>query len=116
MERHEYADKPDALWQHGSMLSRSNGIGAGSASMRFKINGLRMYFRADGLGHTSSADTFYSRRGDGPYYVWQFDKEPGQWRGSRVIAASFAPRELLAATWKSVPGALQSKLGEHYME
>jgi hypothetical protein len=82
----------------------------------FKMNGLRMYIRpleSEALGVIS---VFYSRRGEGPYYLWRFEEKLGQWRGSRVASGDFAPRELLMASWKKVPSALQTKLGEHYLD
>jgi hypothetical protein len=82
----------------------------------FKMNGLRMYSRSAGPEQLSVAAIFYSRRGDGPYYQWSFEAKAGQWRGSRVRVADFAPRELTMANWKNIPAALQAKLGEHYMD
>jgi hypothetical protein len=82
----------------------------------FKMNGLRMYLRAAGAEPRTGPAVFYSRRGDGPYYQWRYEEKAGQWRGARVSAADFAPRELLMANWKNVPTALQTKLGEHYLD
>lgn len=82
----------------------------------FKMNGLRMYIRPVGAETRSGSGVFYSRRGDGPYYLWRFEEKLGQWRGSRVSSTDFAPRELLMASWKIVPSALQTKLGEHYLD
>jgi hypothetical protein len=82
----------------------------------FKMNGLRMYLRSAGTESRIGPAVFYSRRGDGPYYQWRYEEAVGQWRGSRVSAADFAPRELLMANWKIVPVALQAKLGEHYLD
>jgi hypothetical protein len=81
----------------------------------FKMNGLRMYLKSVDKGR-SAPPVFYSRRGDGPYYVWRYEEKLGQWRGSRVNPSEFAPRELLMANWKIVPSALQTKLGEHYLD
>ena len=80
-----------------------------------KMNGLRMYLRPVDK-ERSGSKVFYSRRGDGPYYVWRYEEKLGQWRGSRVNTSDFAPRELLMANWKVVPSALQTKLGEHYLD
>ena len=81
----------------------------------FKMNGLRMYIKQAGTA-TTSPDVFYSRRGEGPYYLWRYEEKLGRWRGSRVNSTDFAPRELLMASWKIVPTALQAKLGEHYLD
>ncbi len=82
----------------------------------FKMNGLRMYFRPLASEALDVISVFYSRRGEGPYYLWRFEEKLGQWRGSRVASGDFAPRELLMASWKKVPSALQTKLGEHYLD
>lgn len=75
-----------------------------------------MYLKSVGTEPRIGPGIFYSRRGDGPYYQWRYEEQAGQWRGSRVSAADFAPRELLMANWKIVPSALQTKLGEHYLD
>jgi hypothetical protein len=81
----------------------------------FKMNGLRMYTKPV-AGTRNGPVVFYSRRGEGPYYLWRFEEKLGNWRGSRVNLTDFAPRELLMASWKIVPSALQTKLGEHYLD
>lgn len=92
------------------------GVSAPHLHGNFKMNGLRMYLRSVGTEPRTGPAVFYSRRGDGPYYQWRFEETVGQWRGSRVSASDFAPRELLMANWKIVPIALQAKLGEHYLD
>lgn len=82
----------------------------------FKMNGLRMYLKASTRQPPDGPTVFYSRRGDGPFYVWRFEEKGGQWRSSRVNSGDVLLRELLMATWKTVPSALQTKLGEHYLE
>jgi hypothetical protein len=82
----------------------------------FKMNGLRMYLKASSRVPTDGPTVFYSRRGDGPFYLWRFEEKRGQWRSSRVSSGEVVLRELLMATWKTVPSALQTKLGEHYLE
>ena len=89
---------------------------AAPAQTGFKMNGLRMYTKPGGAGTRVAPVVFYSRRGEGPYYLWRFEEKLGQWRGSRVNLTDFAPRELLMASWKIVPSALQTKLGEHYLD
>ena len=95
---------------------RPAGAAASELHGSFKMNGLRMYLRSMGTEPRTAPTIFYSRRGDGPYYQWRYEETVGQWRGSRVSAAAFAPRELLMANWKIVPSALQTKLGEHYLD
>ena len=80
------------------------------------MNGLRVYINTIVADTRNSDGVFYSRRGDGPYYLWRYEEKFGQWRGSRVLSADFAPRELTMARWKIVPMTLQDKLGEHYLE
>jgi hypothetical protein len=79
------------------------------------MNGLRVYVNtidADTLSH----GVFYSRRDAGPYYRWRYEEKLGQWCGSRVQAADFAPRVLSMARWKIVPMKLQDKLSQHYLD
>lgn len=87
-----------------------------ASTQGFKMNGLRMYIKQVVAPMTNGPDVFYSRRGEGPYYLWRFEEKLGRWRGSRVNSTDFAPRELLMASWKIVPTALQAKLGEHYLD
>ena len=89
---------------------------AAPAHTGFKMNGLRMYIKQVGTETSSGPGVFYSRRGEGPYYLWRYEEKVGQWRGSRVSSGDFAPRELLMASWKIVPSALQTKLSEHYLD
>jgi hypothetical protein len=81
-----------------------------------KVNGVRIYTATAPAIATAGDDVFYSRRGDGPYYRWFFEKTIGKWRAARVIDAAFIRQSLSLATWKTVPVALQTRLGEHYLE
>ncbi|MEP6920648.1 MAG: hypothetical protein ABI967_05935 [bacterium] len=80
------------------------------------MNGLRVYIKPNGADPAAGQKVFYSRRGNGPYYRWLYEEKIGQWRVSRVIAADFTPQSLSMASWKAVPVALQTRLGEHYLE
>jgi hypothetical protein len=80
------------------------------------MNGLRMYTAASSERTPTGPTVFYSRRGDGPYYLWQYEEKREQWLGSRVNSGKLILRDLLMATWKTVPNSLQVKLGEHYLE
>ncbi len=80
------------------------------------MNGLRVYIKPNGADPAVAQKVFYSRRGNGPYYRWLFEEKMGQWRVTRVIAADFTPQSLSMASWKAVPVALQTRLGEHYLE
>ena len=80
------------------------------------MNGLRVYINSVGTDTLSGHGVFYSRREDGPYYLWRYEQEIGQWRGSRVRSYDLTPKALCVASWKVVPIALQARLGEHYLE
>lgn len=80
------------------------------------MNGLRVYFKPNGTELRNGPEIFYSRRGNGPYYRWLYEEKAAQWRVSRVISADFTPQSLAMASWKVVPIALQTRLGEHYLE
>jgi hypothetical protein len=80
------------------------------------VNGLRIYINDRALEAASGDLVFYSRRADGPYYRWRYEKGLEQWRGARMHAADFSPRELSMSNWKTVPSALQSRLVDHYQE
>jgi hypothetical protein len=80
-----------------------------------KVNGVRIYTVTTAIA-SSSNPVFYSRRGDGPYYRWLFEETVGKWRAARVVDAAFIRQTLSLATWKTVPEALQTRLGEHYLE
>jgi len=90
--------------------------------MKIVMNGLRVYFYTSGQGaHSSSSSSscpgaFYSRRADGPYYHWRYEETRGQWCCSRVRLPDPALKALSIANWKSVPTALQTRLGEHYLD
>ena len=80
------------------------------------VNGLRIYINGRAQETTGSDLVFYSRRADGPYYRWRYEERLKQWRGARVHASDFSPRELSMSNWKTVPSALQSRLIDHYQE
>lgn len=75
---------------------------------------LRVY--VEHYGAFAHDATFYSRRGDGPYYRWLYAETPGLWRFSRVHLSKLTLRVLSIADWDAVPAALQDRLGEHYLE
>jgi hypothetical protein len=80
------------------------------------VNGLRIYINDRALEIDSVDRVFYSRRADGPYYSWRYEKRSEQWRCARVHASDFSSKTLSMSNWKAVPSALQSKLVEHYQE
>ncbi|MGI9105604.1 MAG: hypothetical protein ACR2G4_05075 [Pyrinomonadaceae bacterium] len=80
------------------------------------MNGLRVYINPVGTDACSGQRVFYSRRADGPYYRWHYEDEHGRWHSSRVYPSHLTLRILSLASWESVPVALQTKLGEHYLE
>jgi hypothetical protein len=80
------------------------------------MNGLRVYINPAGDETLDEQSVFYSRRADGPYYLWRYEEQAGQWRGSRVHSSDFALKSLCMASWKIVPTALQARLVEHYLD
>lgn len=80
------------------------------------VNGLRIYVNSGALGATDSDLVFYSRRADGPYYRWRYEERLKRWRGARVSASAFSPKQLSMSNWKTVPSALQRSLIDHYQE
>ena len=80
------------------------------------MNGLRIYVHLTEDGTLGSRGVFYSRRSDGPYYLWRYEEKVGQWRGSRVQTTDLTSRNLTMTRWSIVPVTLQNKLGEHYLE
>lgn len=79
------------------------------------MNGLRVYIKPSSV-EVVGQKVFYSRRGNGPYYRWRYEETAKEWRVSRVISADFTSQSLAMATWKAVPIALQTRLGEHYLD
>ena len=81
-----------------------------------KVNGVRVYTdKVNAVaGHDESV--FYSRRCDGPFYRWLFEQNGSKWRVARVVDSGYSRQTLSLATWKTIPVALQTRLGEHYLE
>jgi hypothetical protein len=80
------------------------------------MNGLRVYISNGGAEARADQKVFYSRRADGPFYRWRYEEPHGLWRFSRVHLSRLTLRVLSVANWQAVPAALQTRLGEHYME
>ena len=80
------------------------------------MKGLHVYVNPVGLDRPHGSTVFYSRRADGPFYCWRYETGLGQWRFSRVYLSLWTRRTLCLANWNAVPVALQSRLGEHYLE
>lgn len=80
------------------------------------MNGLRVYINQSGAERLSGQSVFYSRRADGPYYLWRYEEKLGQWCVSRMRPDDLSPKILCMASWKAVPSDLQAKLGEHYLD
>ena len=77
---------------------------------------LRVYVDPLGLNGRGQGATFYSQRGDGPYYRWVYAEGAGRWRYSRVSLGGPELNVLCVARWDAVPAALRDRLGEHYLE
>ncbi|HEX8843493.1 MAG TPA: hypothetical protein VF791_02560 [Pyrinomonadaceae bacterium] len=80
------------------------------------MNGLRVYTYSEDADAHNDRLVFYSRRENGPYYRWRYEKNIGQWHGSRVHPSDLTPKALCVASWRIVPTALQARLNEHYLE
>ena len=80
------------------------------------MKGLRLFTPDAVVLPASGAETFYSRRSDGPYYRWSYERQLQQWRCVRVPADDLPHLSLTASRWKNVPLALQQSLVEHYLE
>jgi hypothetical protein len=78
------------------------------------MQGLRVYVSATGAEAQSKPKVFYSRRGEGPYYRWQYAVEAGRWRSARV-RLDLVPNSLRTAQ-KAVPAELRVELLEHYLD
>ena len=81
-----------------------------------KVNGVRVYIDKVNTVVGQDESVFYSRRGDGPFYRWLFEQNGAKWRVARVVDSGFSRQTLSLATWKTIPVALQTRLGEHYLE
>src|SRR5918911_4006356 len=77
-----------------------------------KMNGLRIYVNPMGTKMPGECSVFYSRRADGPYYRWRYEDTLGRWRVSRVHPSGLVLKALCMTSWKTVPTALQARLGE----
>jgi len=81
------------------------------------MNGLRVYINPVNTDARDNHSVFYSRRGDGPYYLWRYEEGIRQWLFSRVTPSNDSTlKALCVASWKTVPIALQVRLKEHYLE
>ncbi len=80
------------------------------------MNGLRIYIRSETAGTDDGDRVFYSRREDGPYYLWYYEDRVKHWRFARVHLKEIAPKALCVTNWKVVPVELQNSMAEHYQE
>lgn len=77
---------------------------------------LRVYTNLTSEDSSCNQTMFYSRRADGPYYLWFFENGQRRWQFSRVHISSLNLKELCVANWQAVPIALQARLSEHYLD
>jgi hypothetical protein len=80
------------------------------------VKGLRIYIRPGVAEASDGCDKFYSRRADGPFYLWWYEERAAQWRSTRMRSSDLSTRELSVSAWKKVPSDLQQSLVEHYQE
>lgn len=63
---------------------------------------LRVYVSPAAAAGAPGGELFYSRRADGPLYLWRCDGTPGSWSFSRVHPSRLALRALRAANWEAL--------------
>ena len=80
------------------------------------MNGLRVYSQPQSTDSSWEEVTFYSRRSDGPYYLWRFEKVRRRWIVCRIEAIQVSVKEFTLTPWKTIPDALKLSLTEHYLE
>jgi hypothetical protein len=78
------------------------------------MNGLRIFIRPD--KSPIEDNVFYSQRGHGPIYRWQYDEQLAKWHVTRVDVFDSTSYGLCTARWQSVPKELKVQLSEHYVE
>ena len=79
------------------------------------MNGLRVYVNQLDTNTLTGQEVFYSRREEGPYYLWRYEEQVGVWRFFRLHTSDLMRKALCTAKWNVVPTALQTKLKEHYL-
>jgi hypothetical protein len=94
--------------------------------MSASVSGLRVYVKAPEVIAANEAPvveqgaktikTFYSRRGNGPFYRWLYEEKLALWRSLRMNTSDFDSHKLSNTSWKSVPETLQTQLGAHYLD
>ncbi len=84
--------------------------------MSTQMRDLRVYVDTPGGRARGGEESFYSRRGDGPYYRWLYEEEARGWRFTRVSLPKMTLRVLRVAPWEALPTALRARLGEHYLD
>lgn len=84
--------------------------------MATQMRDLRVYVDTPGADGRAGRRSFYSRRGDGPYYRWLCEEEDTGWRFTRVSLPKMTLRVLRVAPWEALPTALRARLGEHYLD
>jgi hypothetical protein len=77
---------------------------------------LHVYVNPGGSEARGGQAAFYTRRADGPYYLWHDAEGSGRWRYSRVKLDRVTLRVLCVARWEAIPTTLRKRLGEHYLD
>jgi hypothetical protein len=77
---------------------------------------LRVYMDPAGTVAPGTLGVFYTRRADGPYYLWLYEEGVERWRSKRVQPSKLTLRELSVASQQTVPTELQTRLFEHYLD
>jgi hypothetical protein len=77
---------------------------------------LRVYSDSLSARAQGRRSVFYSRRADGPVYLWLYEEAEGRWRFVRVRLSKFDLNALCAMRLEAVPVSLRARLHEHYLE
>lgn len=96
-----------------SVIGRDSSLETTKIAM---IKDLRVYVNQESGSDHGEHSVFYSRRRDGPFYLWRYEEKLGQWCGSRVVHSRLSLKELCTTPWKALPSALQASLDEYYIE
>lgn len=79
------------------------------------IHGLRIYVDPVAADTPEGERVFYTRRDEGPYYLWSYEGRSEAWRFLRLHLPGSKSKSFCLAKWNVLPPALQRRLHQHYM-
>jgi hypothetical protein len=80
------------------------------------IAGLQVYVNSIEMKARSGEKIFYTRREEGPLYLWRWEGTSGKWQFLRLHQSKWRDKALSPEKWQVLPSALQGSLKQHYME